>query len=347
MSPALSLFALNFLKTTSAMTETQTTMVDLTHKDANGVFRTREIPWTIRLLRDCVDLFNHSLVFWTCVCGLIFGAIAAALAVGALAAAAAALLTALITLGLGKQQRRFAALLALPIVVGAASLFWLEVDKQVDSNLSAMVFEETEGEGSGLANNLRWPQWTEAIKLFKEDYPIVGSGLGSYYIAIRNRDEAMKRENLFYHAENIFVETAVEMGICGLVVLFIGYAILIFFLGRMFFGNHGEETRAAAIGGLALVIGQIVAGCSDFGIYIASNMYLFVVLCASLVTRQDSRYWEQYNRRMRKFAGNPEAVAQLERENDRRERRGVIGAIVVTAFLAIGAACAIVVIPEA
>jgi hypothetical protein len=74
------------------------------------------------------------------------------------------------------------------------------------------------------------------------------------------------------HAENIFVETALEGGIVGLALLVLGVAVLL----RRFLRSLGHMADpwggAAAIAGLYVLVSQCVQNLMDLGAYVPANM---------------------------------------------------------------------------
>lgn len=127
-----------------------------------------------------------------------------------------------------------------------------------------------------------------------------GAGLGTYPRVHRMLSDSPER-NTYMHAENQFVQTIVELGIPGLLVLLaalaLGFHCSLFLLYR----GSSDFTVGLGLAGVVLLSSQCVAGCFDFGWYVPSNTILFAALagavgyhCHSLAGRLKNWSWLQY-----------------------------------------------------
>lgn len=116
------------------------------------------------------------------------------------------------------------------------------------------------------------------------DYWLVGSGLGTYRFVYPQYQKRFE-EKWFYHAENQYLEALVEGGITGVLLLLLTLALVIGSVWRLLRWDPDPRSAAFAVGALVAVVGQAVASCFDFGLYIPANMLLFALICGAVSGR--------------------------------------------------------------
>lgn len=101
-----------------------------------------------------------------------------------------------------------------------------------------------------------------------------GTGLGSYR-SVHRIYRSNPESSIFEYAENQYVQTIVESGIPGIVLLvsaiLVGFWYLLLLLIR---GGSGTSVGTGVFAAL-LICGQLLAAIFDFGWYIPANMVLF------------------------------------------------------------------------
>jgi tetratricopeptide (TPR) repeat protein len=128
-----------------------------------------------------------------------------------------------------------------------------------------------------------WPHWQESSRAVP-DFWRLGSGLGTYR-HVYGLYEDRPRDSWYYHAENQYLETLVEAGVPGLVLLVAMVAIVAW---SVWYGLCREsDPGAIAFGIVALfaVAAQVLHAFFDFGLYIPANMLTFAVLCGAVTGR--------------------------------------------------------------
>ena len=286
----------------------------------------KESKWAL-LIGDFIDLFNRKLLLGLFSLAVLYAAILASMSRGGAIAATTSILVALIALLMRKDARRywFVPCVSFLIVVGA--LFAMNLHGRVSDRMSTIVVENEDGAVS-IVQDGRVDNWKSALKT-SQDFTWLGSGLGSYSVVNARNDRTLAKDSLFYYAENTFVQTLVEMGVLGLILLVAAYVMLIVIFVRMLIGVHSIETTALAVAAITTLAGQIVSSCMDFGIYFPCNLFLFFTLCGAFISRQNRRKWDAVKSRMVNSRQSVEAA----REIRRFEQREALGMVVFSSLV--------------
>ncbi len=116
------------------------------------------------------------------------------------------------------------------------------------------------------------------------DFPLFGTGLGTFASAYNAYEKRGGSEMQLVHAHNDYLEYIAEVGIVGALVLLGGIlyiAVQAFLAWR---NRRNTEARGLALGGIVSLAGIGVHTFTDFNLHIPANMVLFtVVLCLTLV----------------------------------------------------------------
>jgi hypothetical protein len=110
----------------------------------SDVYEIRRDAFWKRALGDFFDLFDRRFVAWSCVAGLIFGAIFASLSRGASVAALVGFVGALGVLAIRKEGRRYWPAVAAIGAVGLALVVWMGLAQRVDARMATLVEEDVE-----------------------------------------------------------------------------------------------------------------------------------------------------------------------------------------------------------
>ncbi len=294
----------------------------------SDVYEARRDAFWKRKLGDFFDLFDRRFVVWSCVAGLILGAIFASLSRGASIAAFGGLLASLSVLAIRKEARRYWPAAVATTAIALTLVVWTGMAQRVDARMATLVEEDVETGETAVESDGRWETWGAAVKTWR-DYPWLGSGLGTFYIANYRNDEALKYVKLAYYAENSFIQTRLETGRVGVLLYVLTYVALLGSVGRLIVGKRSRETLTVGVVGVCLIVGQFLASMGDFGIYFPANLFLFASLCGTCVARKNVRKWEK----LEAARANAATRAQALGEERRASRRELVGATATSALL--------------
>lgn len=281
--------------------------------------RSGEARWKV-VLGDVFELFNRRLFFWLCVLGFFYASILASLSRGAAVAATVAMATSIVFMFFRRETWRFWYVPFVAFLIAFVALVAVSRFESVDARMTTLVEEDADGE-TAFGRDTRWENWADALKSSR-DYPWLGAGLGTYRLANFANDRVTKYDRLFFYAENSFVQTLLELGRVGLILLVSEYLLLLGLIGVFLKGRHSVETTAFGISGVAIVLGQVISSSVDFGIYLPANLFLFAVLCGACVGRQKKRQFDELVKASARKETAEAAVSQM-RLLSRRERCGL------------------------
>ena len=124
--------------------------------------------------------------------------------------------------------------------------------------------------------------WGSVIHIIK-DFPIVGSGLGTFayvFPAYANT----KTYGMLIHAHNDYFEYISELGLVGTFFLLSGLLFMAFKSFKFWYERRNAEIKGLALGGIISVIVVAAHSFTDFNLHIPANMLLFsVILSLTLV----------------------------------------------------------------
>lgn len=297
------------------------------------VFKVKGDSPILKYLGDFFDLFDRRLVMWLIATSLVYAAILASMSRGGAVAATVAVTTAVAFLICRKETRRFWFVPTTIFLVAILALSSVSLVKSVDERMKTIVETGEMGE-SIVDRDLRPGNWLASINVIR-DFPIFGTGSGTYPFALQPYDEALKYNKQFYYAENIFVQTLVETGVLGFLILIAEFSLMIWIICRYLRGVHSIETTAMGTCALTLLIGLTVASSVDYGIYLPGNLCVFALTFGALVGRQNLRLWDSIRMGKSRSKSFHEANEDAKRE-ERRERTGLIVFTVVLALALVG-----------
>lgn len=177
------------------------------------------------------------------------------------------------------KRSRGAAVLAALGVSAVLLIAWAGTSDAVQRRL-ATLFPDSETKTHPL-----FPHWQDSLAAVPDFWPL-GSGMGTYRFVYRVYERDQQSGNLvFYHAENLYLETLLEMGIVGLGLVLAALATTSVAAWKVARTAGGEYASPLAFGGVFLVASQAIHSAADFGLYVPANALWFAVLCGSLVGR--------------------------------------------------------------
>ena len=124
--------------------------------------------------------------------------------------------------------------------------------------------------------------WIDAIPFAKNNW-LLGCGNGTYRLVSPSFDSFFSTKT-FAHAESVYIETLIEMGVGGLLLLLIALVLCTVASVRLTYRKDAFD-RALGIAGIICLVGQILAAALDFGIYQPANAVALAALMGGVVGR--------------------------------------------------------------
>ena len=116
------------------------------------------------------------------------------------------------------------------------------------------------------------------------DFPLFGTGLGTFASAYTAYEKRGGSEMQLVHAHNDYLEYVAELGLAGAALLLGGVLYLAVRAFLAWRKRRNAEARGLALGGIVSLAGIGVHTFTDFNLHIPANMVLFtVILCLTLV----------------------------------------------------------------
>lgn len=181
---------------------------------------------------------------------------------------------AVVLVHLGKHQAKPIAVLLVGMLLAGVSLAcWTGLGDGLGGRLGRLV-------ANGGSGEVRLPHWCDASRAAADFWPL-GTGLGTYRYAYLPYQTRLG-ESWFYHAENQCLETLVEGGIVGLILLVSMVGLVLFAVVRLV-GSRGQgASLAIGCAGLFALVSQCLHSMFDFGLYLPANMLLFALICGAV-----------------------------------------------------------------
>jgi O-antigen ligase/tetratricopeptide (TPR) repeat protein len=155
-----------------------------------------------------------------------------------------------------------------------ALIFWSGLIPQVESRLATLSGEE-------ITQNKRWTHWSDALHATSQSW-LTGTGLGTYRYAYLPF-QSSSWDVWFHHAENQYLETLVECGVIGLIILFACIILIAYQLRQLFRRDDAGSSADIRTAGLFALCSMCIQSLVDFPLVIPSNMLLFAVICGAVV----------------------------------------------------------------
>jgi len=205
-----------------------------------------------------------------------------------------------------KTNRLVGALLTLAILAGGIGL--VNYTDQSD----AIVKEIDSLSDLSTAAGPRVQHWIDAIPFAKNNW-LLGTGNGTYRLVSPSFDSFFSTKT-FAHAESVYVETLIEMGIGGLLLL-IAVLGCCFTASIKLMRRRDAFDRALGVTATICLVGQVLAAALDFGIYQPANATAMAALMGGTVGRATAPPTESSDskREARNQQDLPESKSVLQR----------------------------------
>ena len=205
---------------------------------------------------------------------IIFAGIFASLSRGGMVALGGATIVAMIALG--KVNRKLVPVLVVVLIgSGVAFLKYSEQDTGIADSLESLT-------DISHAAAPRLAHWKDAWP-FAVENAILGSGNGTYrYVSPSFQSFFFPRT--YAHAESIYLETFVEMGVGGVFLLLLVIGVCLY-VSIQLLKRRESFDRALGVTGLTCLVGQIISSAFDFGLYQPANTAAMAVLMGAIVGR--------------------------------------------------------------
>jgi O-antigen ligase len=111
--------------------------------------------------------------------------------------------------------------------------------------------------------------WKDTSSLIKE-FPVLGTGLGTYEYAFP-KYKTIKRQLLYDHAHNDYLELISGTGFTGFIIIITGSAYFLIMVTRLFIRRRDPFVRGITIGCLGGISYIILHSLTDFNLQIPAN----------------------------------------------------------------------------
>ena len=208
--------------------------------------------------------------------GLIAGGVLCTASRGSILALFAASMVTAGALAFRSGSRRYAVGLMVVLLAGGGLMGWAGQTAFVTSRFDLLLNESQWKYG-------RVPNWRDSLQAVPEFW-VAGTGLGTYRFVYERYQQRFLGDIAHFHAENQYVQTLVEGGLLGFVLLLLAIVLVAWAIVRLYRTGGGVNTALAVTGTFGLA-SQVVGGAFDFGLYIPSNMMLLAALCGIVAGR--------------------------------------------------------------
>jgi O-antigen ligase/tetratricopeptide (TPR) repeat protein len=191
----------------------------------------------------------------------------------------ATLLTAVLV-ARNRQNRAYLAVIALVAAFGLAVVVWVGMTGQLGDRLSTVIQRELVADG-------RVPNWRDGLKAAEDFWPS-GSGLGTFRFIYRWYEDHPSKV-WYIHAENLYLETLIETGVPGLLLLLLLIGISARAAWRLMRDENATSSQWFGTAGIFAITGQALHSVADFDLSIPANMMLLALFCGSLAASRAPR----------------------------------------------------------
>lgn len=122
--------------------------------------------------------------------------------------------------------------------------------------------------------------WRDSLQLIKS-LPPYGTGIGGFQNAFAH--SALSSAVIYKHGHNLYLNTVVEMGIPGAVVLFFGLGVLVYTIHKRLRTLSETESRLFYILGVTGLLGMLVGSLFDDPFYSSTISYSFFVILGLVI----------------------------------------------------------------
>jgi len=190
---------------------------------------------------------------------------------GGLLAATAGVVVQGLLLAAVRRRWSLAPIGALVALVGIGAVMWLGLQAGLGRWLATSAYE--------LSWNERLETYEASFELWK-DYPVLGTGLGTFREAYPAVQPPELTETVWRHAHNGWLEILVTTGVVGLALVVIGLWWLVARLVWLLFESERTEGRMAVLAALGAITSVSLHELLDFGITMPANAFTLAVVVA-------------------------------------------------------------------
>lgn len=239
-----------------------------------------ESPWTSR---RTVDM---GILIWAGCAILIAGILSTQSRGAILSLLAAGVVTSIRLLQVSRGKLLLPIVVSLSLLLGSGLLltWWVGKANLLRGRMSTLVDDWS------AASTGRIDHWADSVHMIP-DYWRTGSGLGTYRYLYRLYESGY-RPAWYYHAENCYLEIAVDGGIIGLALFLamwgIGLRLCFPLSHREHEPSSGALSQALSIAGTHFLAAQAVHAALDFNLYMPANAIILASFLALLVQRNNN-----------------------------------------------------------
>jgi tetratricopeptide (TPR) repeat protein len=203
----------------------------------------------------------------------IFAGVLCSLSRGSVLSLIAAALVTSAVIAMRRHHRVYVAGIILVMVCGVGVMSWVGMTGRLGARLATVVEREILTEG-------RVPNWCDGLKATRDFWP-VGSGLGTFRY-LYSLYEDRRSVGWYYHAENQYLETLLEAGVPGLLLLMLLLGLVARSAWRLASEESTSQVSWFGIAGIFAITGQALHSIGDFDLYMPANLMLLALFCGSL-----------------------------------------------------------------
>ena len=164
-------------------------------------------------------------------------------------------------------------------VCGAAAM--MAFGSGLDRKLSVDLENISAGNASEIDNGgARQKIWDTDLKVI-HDFPITGTGLGTHQYVYESYHDHPGDRSVYTHAENGYIQVAMEAGITGLVITLVLIGLVVYWSARGLTLATSPDIKSALAVSSAILIINLVHSCTDFIWYVPSCMVIVLLAAAS------------------------------------------------------------------
>ena len=133
-------------------------------------------------------------------------------------------------------------------------------------------------EGTDSSSALRMALW-ESTRVMIERHPFSGIGWGAYRFVYPEYDFFINDSSvIIYHAHNIFLHYAAELGLTGLAIFLLFFLCTLYYALKSTLKIHDKNMQALARGLCGVFIAVLLGGLTDHTLFSSQMMSVFLVL---------------------------------------------------------------------
>ncbi|QDU40079.1 O-Antigen ligase [Maioricimonas rarisocia] len=164
-------------------------------------------------------------------------------------------------------------------VVASLGVMGQRLVQSTDANLRELASLDVDKMDASNARRKIWGANLQGIG----DFPLVGTGLGSHREVYYRYLDQTEGQSEYSHAENGYLQVALESGLIGLAIVVGLILILLDASRRLLFANAPAQARIVAVTVTAGLLANLLQSIVDFVWYVPGCMVVVVVFAAGLI----------------------------------------------------------------